>query len=108
VLKSRVVKRSVAVSGHKTSITLEDEFWRSLRDIAHSRQTTLSTLLAGIDSERCHGNLSSAIRLFVLHWFQQALSKCARGDASESFFARPEQILEHTSPVRSSSKQTTH
>jgi Ribbon-helix-helix domain len=47
----------VAVSGHKTSVTLEDEFWRSLRDIAHSRQTTLSTLLASIDSERCQAKL---------------------------------------------------
>jgi len=79
VLKSRVVKRSVAVSGHKTSISLEDAFWRSFREIAQSRQATLSTLLASIDSERYHGNLSSAIRLFVLDYYREALSKCAKG-----------------------------
>jgi predicted DNA-binding ribbon-helix-helix protein len=80
--KSRVVRRSVAVSGQKTSVTLEDEFWRSLRDIAYSRQTTLSALLTSIDCERYHRNFSSAIRLFVLHWYLQALSKYPNGEAS--------------------------
>ena len=84
MLKSRVVKRSVAVSGHKTSISLEDAFWRSFREIAQNRQATLSTLLASIDSERYHGNLSSAIRLFVLDYYREALSKCAKGVALES------------------------
>src|SRR5262249_10600996 len=78
VLKSLVVKRSVAVSGHKTSVSLEDAFWGCFREIARSRQMTLSTLLASIDSERYYGNLSSAVRLFVLDYYRQGLCKCGR------------------------------
>jgi predicted DNA-binding ribbon-helix-helix protein len=64
-LKSRVIKRSVVVAGHKTSVSLEDVFWNALRDIAHNRGVHLSQLVGSIDQERQHGNLSSAIRLFV-------------------------------------------
>jgi predicted DNA-binding ribbon-helix-helix protein len=64
-VKSAVVKRSIVIAGHKTSVSLEDAFWRELKDIAVSRRTTLSELVRAIDSERRHGNLSSAIRLFV-------------------------------------------
>ena len=64
-LKSRVIKRSIVVAGHKTSVSLEDLFWNALRDIAHTRGVHLSQLVGNIDSERQHGNLSSAIRLFV-------------------------------------------
>jgi predicted DNA-binding ribbon-helix-helix protein len=64
-LKSRVVKRSIVVAGHKTSVSLEDVFWNELRAIAQSRGIHLSQLVGNIDSERQHGNLSSAIRLFV-------------------------------------------
>ena len=69
-MKSSVVKRSIVIAGHKTSISLEDAFWRHLKDIAHSRQATLSTLVGDIDQAREHGNLSSAIRLFVLEYFR--------------------------------------
>lgn len=69
-MKSPVVKRSIVIAGHKTSVSLEDAFWRGLKDIAVSRHTTLSDLVAAIDSERQHGNLSSAIRLFVLDHYQ--------------------------------------
>ena len=65
-MKSLVVKRSVVLAGHKTSVSLEDAFWNSLREIARGRQMTLSALLASIDSGRHYGNFSSAIRLFVL------------------------------------------
>jgi predicted DNA-binding ribbon-helix-helix protein len=64
-LKSRVIKRSLVVGGHKTSVSLEDVFWNALRTIAHDRQVHLSQLVGSIDSEREHCNLSSAIRLFV-------------------------------------------
>ncbi len=64
-LKSRVVKRSLVVGGHKTSVSLEDVFWNALRSIAHERHLHLSELVGSIDSERQHCNLSSAIRLFV-------------------------------------------
>jgi predicted DNA-binding ribbon-helix-helix protein len=64
-LKSRVIKRSLVVGGHKTSVSLEDVFWNALRTIAHNRGIHLSQLVGTIDSERQHCNLSSAIRLFV-------------------------------------------
>ena len=69
-MKSPVVKRSIVIAGHKTSVSLEDAFWRGLKDIATSRRLTLSDLVGSIDSERKHGNLSSAIRLFVLNHYQ--------------------------------------
>jgi predicted DNA-binding ribbon-helix-helix protein len=69
-MKSPVVKRSIVIAGHKTSVSLEDAFWRGLKDIATSRRMTLSDLVGSIDSERKHGNLSSAIRLFVLNHYQ--------------------------------------
>jgi predicted DNA-binding ribbon-helix-helix protein len=69
-MKSSVVKRSIVIAGHKTSISLEDAFWSHLKDIAHSRQATLSRLVTDIDQTREHGNLSSAIRVFVLEYFR--------------------------------------
>lgn len=69
-MKSPVVKRSIVIAGHKTSVSLEDAFWRGLKDIAVARHVTLSDLVGSIDSERKHGNLSSAIRLFVLNHYQ--------------------------------------
>ena len=65
-MKSLVVKRSVVIAGHKTSVSLEDAFWKSLKEIANERDMTPSDLIGEINSERQHGNLSSAIRLFVL------------------------------------------
>lgn len=70
-MKSAVAKRSVVVSGHKTSISLEDAFWDQLRQIARTQRLTLSKLVAEIDQSRRHGNLSSAIRLFVLEYVQE-------------------------------------
>lgn len=69
-MKSPVVKRSIVIAGHKTSVSLEDAFWKGLKEIAGSRGMTLSDLVAAIDSERRHGNLSSAIRLFVLDHYR--------------------------------------
>ena len=69
-MKSPVVKRSIVIAGHKTSVSLEDAFWQGLKDIATNRRMTLSDLVGSIDSERKHGNLSSAIRLFVLNHYQ--------------------------------------
>ena len=65
-MKSLVIKRSIVIAGHKTSVSLEDAFWKGLKDIAGSCDRTLSELVAAIDQERRDGNLSSAIRLFVL------------------------------------------
>lgn len=71
-----VVKRSVMVGGQKTSVSLEDAFWASLKDIAARRGISLSRQLATIDAQRSTGNLSSAIRLYVLDHFR------ARADTS--------------------------
>jgi predicted DNA-binding ribbon-helix-helix protein len=65
-MKSSIVKHSVVVGGHHTSISLEDAFWTALKEIASERDMSVSDLVAAIDSERQLGNLSSAIRLFVL------------------------------------------
>ena len=65
-MKSSIIKRSVVIDGHKTSISLEDAFWRGLKEIARAKQATLSKIVAEIDKTRQQGNLSSAIRLFVL------------------------------------------
>jgi len=72
-MKSPITKRSIVLAGHKTSVSLEDRFWMALKDIAASRHMTLSNLVASIDSERKHGNLSSAIRLFVLNHYRARL-----------------------------------
>jgi predicted DNA-binding ribbon-helix-helix protein len=73
-MKSAVVKRSIVIAGHKTSVSLEDAFWEALKEIAGDRDMTLSDLVAGIDNQRRHGNLSSAIRLFVLEFYRNQLA----------------------------------
>jgi predicted DNA-binding ribbon-helix-helix protein len=90
-MKSPVVKRSIVIAGHKTSVSLEDAFWKGLKDIAGTRDMTLSELVAAIDSDRRHGNLSSAIRLFVLDFYrgQQAEVKDQRNPTREIIASRP-------------------
>jgi predicted DNA-binding ribbon-helix-helix protein len=61
-----VIKRSVAVAGHRTSVSLEQAFWEALRDLAQERGTSVQALVGEIDSRRGDQNLSSAIRVFVL------------------------------------------
>src|SRR4051812_34933950 len=62
-MRSVVAKRSIVIGKHKTSVSLEDQFWAALKEIAADRHLTLSELVSDIDSERKHGNLSSALRL---------------------------------------------
>ena len=69
--KSQVAKRSIVVGGHKTSVSLEEPFWQGLKDIASKRCQSLSELVGSIDTERTFGNLSSAVRLFVLNHYQE-------------------------------------
>src|SRR5262245_32581361 len=73
-MKSSVVKRSIVIKGHKTSVSLEDAFWQGLKEIAGGRNITLSQLVAAIDAERNHSNLSSAIRIFVLSAYRDPIS----------------------------------
>jgi predicted DNA-binding ribbon-helix-helix protein len=61
-----IVKRSVSIAGHRTSISLEAPFWDALREIAETRRMPLQALVGRIDAERDGQNLSSAIRVFVL------------------------------------------
>ena len=63
---ARVVKRSVAIAGHRTSVSLEAPFWDALKDIAAARGASVQALVAEIDAGRGGANLSSAIRVFVL------------------------------------------
>jgi len=70
LMKSPVVKRSINIDGSKTSVSLEDAFWNGLKDIAHGRHLTVSGLVGVIDASRQHGNLSSALRLFVLDFYR--------------------------------------
>ena len=65
-MKSPIVKRSIVIGGHKTSVSLEDAFWQGLKEIAQVQRSTLSNTVAEIDRSRLQSNLSSAIRLFVL------------------------------------------
>ena len=74
-MKLPVVKRSIVIAGHKTSVSLEDAFWKGLKEIAGERDMTLSELVASIDSDRQHGNLSSGIRLFVLDHYRSQIGE---------------------------------
>jgi len=78
-MKSPVIKRSIVIAGHKTSVSLEDAFWRGLKEIARGRDMTMSEMVAGIDSERNHGNLSSALRLFVLDHYRNLIGAADEG-----------------------------
>jgi predicted DNA-binding ribbon-helix-helix protein len=69
-MKSTIVKRSVKIDGHTTSVSLEDAFWKALKEIAGGRNMTLAELVTSINVKREHPNLSSAIRLFVLDYFR--------------------------------------
>ncbi len=69
-MKSLVTKRSIVIGGHKTSVSLEEPFWKGLKEIAANRDLTLSEMVGSIDAGRPAGNLSSAIRLFVLDHYR--------------------------------------
>ena len=70
ILSSRVIKRSVTIAGHTTSVSLEEPFWEALQDLARAENRSLAALITDID-ERRGTNLSSALRLYVLSHLQQ-------------------------------------
>jgi predicted DNA-binding ribbon-helix-helix protein len=76
--KTVVGKRAVVIAGHKTSVSLEEAFWQSLKEIAREHDMSLYELVADIDAERQHANLSSAIRLFVLDFYRQQIPVSGR------------------------------
>ena len=75
---SAVLKRSVVIAGHKTSISVEDEFWNCLKEIAGERGMTFAAMISAIDGDREHANLSSVIRLFVLGVYRDQLASWGR------------------------------
>jgi predicted DNA-binding ribbon-helix-helix protein len=89
-MKSRIVKRSIVVNGHKTSVSLEDEFWSALKVIAGRRLMNLSELVTAIDGQRQHGNLSSAIRLFVLDFYRSQASDIRPDDNLREVLQAPQ------------------
>ena len=74
-MNSLVVKRSIVIAGRKTSISLEDAFWNSLREIAHRRKETVHQLVASIDANQKAANLSSAIRVFVIDFYRNQFER---------------------------------
>ena len=81
-MKSPVMKRSIVVAGHKTSVSLEEAFWNGMKEISGERNVTLSELVGEVDTKRQQGNLSSAIRLFVLDYFKTRAAGPAGGRAA--------------------------
>ncbi len=82
-MKSPVVKRSIVIGGHKTSVSLEDAFWKGLKEIASERKVTLSELVGSVDSNRHHGNLSSGLRLFVLDYYRGKINPALANQVSD-------------------------
>jgi predicted DNA-binding ribbon-helix-helix protein len=92
-MKSAIAKRSIVISGHKTSISLEDAFWKGLKEIALGRKLTLSQMIAHIEAGRSRGNLSSAVRLFVLDHYRALIGVPADEASQEN--------RRHPAPARS-------
>ena len=86
--KSPVAKRSIIIGGHKTSVSLEEAFWGGMKEISQERGSTLSELVRKIDASRQQGNLSSAIRLFVLEHFKSRAMGSAGGSQPHVGHAR--------------------
>jgi predicted DNA-binding ribbon-helix-helix protein len=95
-MKSLVTKRSIVIAGHKTSVSLEDAFWKGLKEIASGRDLTLSEMVGAIDTGRATGNLSSAIRLFVLDHYRTMIASAA---VKQGSYAEP--AAQHPAGLRS-------
>ena len=71
-MSGRPIKRSLTLQGHRTSVSLEDEFWQAFREIAREKELPINVLAANIDAERDpETGLASAIRVFILDWYRQ-------------------------------------
>ncbi|WP_349371181.1 ribbon-helix-helix domain-containing protein [Salinarimonas sp.] len=79
-MSAAIVKRSLSIAGHRTSISLEEPFWEALRALADARGVSVQRLVGEIDAERGAANLSSAIRVRL---FEAARAgELSRGDAA--------------------------
>ena len=93
-MQPAVRKRSIVINGHKTSISLEDAFFGALKEIAQHRRSTLSDMITEVDRTRTDGNLSSALRLFVLDFYRSS-SRSAALHLTEPLSQRPAHDREH-------------
>ena len=91
-MKSPIVKRPIVLAGHKTSVSLEDAFWSGLKEIAGKRLMTLSTLVDTIDAQRQQGNLSSALRLFVLEFYRSQMPEVEGRERLREQMERPKAV----------------
>ena len=78
MMKLSIIKRSIVIKGHKTSVSLEDAFWTDLKLMAAEENRSLSALISSVDDRRQQGNLSSALRLFVLAQYQAMASRAGQ------------------------------
>jgi len=76
--KSLMRRRTIRIGHHKTSVTLEDQFWNGLKEIANERGLTVAALVRNVDADRDNANLCSAIRVFVLRHYQDRRNKRSR------------------------------
>lgn len=86
-MASPVKKRSIVIAGHKTSVSLEDDFWSGVKEIAKISNTSIEAVVANIDASRLDGNLSSAIRSRVLSHYRAAAMAQVQTQACESIAA---------------------
>jgi predicted DNA-binding ribbon-helix-helix protein len=90
-----ITKRSITFAGRKTSVSIEDDFWEGLRQIAHGHHKTMTELIAAINEYR-QGNLSSAIRMFVLRYYREQHDQQGRTVADLSFQKEEATTLGHS------------
>jgi predicted DNA-binding ribbon-helix-helix protein len=87
-MTSPVIKRSIVIAGHKTSVSVEDAFWTALKEIAQARRQSVAELIASIDGARQTGNdtgnLSSAIRVFVLDYYRGRFPSPPAGEGART------------------------
>ena len=86
-MKSPVVKRSILIAGRRTSVSLEDDFWRTLKEIAAARNLSVSELISTIAAGRTQANLSSTIRLFVLAFYRDQIAEFERQGLTRAMLA---------------------
>lgn len=88
-MTSPVIKRSIVIAGHKTSVSLEDAFWQALKEIARDRDMTLTELVAAVDTVRREGSLSSALRVFVLDHYRRSSASVAQPAPAPGLIGMP-------------------
>ena len=108
-MKSAVIKRSIRINGKKTSVSLENEFWNGLQEIAESVNTTTATLVGEIVRQRRSVNRSSAIRIYVFNHFRkqrEALEAGRRHPDSKSLRIRVEECRALAGRLKGAEAQT--